>query len=459
MQTNTSAEKLTRLVDFRQYIYTDCFLRARDALFELCDAAIVTRAINSFAELSLCRLFRRRWPSLYESLNDGVIDAEASLSCVLAEMVHHQPSSLSSSPSSPIVLAIDHTSYPREQSYTLAERGYWHHPTAVPGNRPITIGYGFSTIAWIPDTQQIDSWCLPLLHERIVPESAPLATAAEQLQRVLTRLGPEAERVVLLGDSEYGSAPFLAATAGRPCTILCRLRPNRVLYQPPPDYSGFGRRRIHGAKFHLKQSETWTPPVEQQQLTDPKLGVIRLRRWSALHFQATASQPMDVLLVEQLTVDGKPKQTMWLLSIASASQPVPAMTELWRLYLRRYCIDHWYRFAKQRLHANEPKLSSPERIDRWNALLVLASWQLYLGRDLVEDSPLPWQKPQLKPTPERVANSFATLLAGIATPAIPPKPRGKSPGWPQGRKRHRREQHTIVRKTTRRWSSTPKSPP
>jgi hypothetical protein len=451
MQSNTSAEKLTRLVDFRQSIYTSCFLKARDALFELCDAAIVTRTINSFAELSLCPLFRRGWPSLYEALNDGRIDTEASLNSVRAEMLHHQ------SPSWPIVLAVDHTCYPREQAYTLAERGFWHQPTAVPGNRPITIGYGFSTLAWIPDTEQIDSWCLPLLHERIVPRSAPLVTAAEQLQRLLAGLGDNAERVVLLGDSEYGSAPFLAAVADLPCSILCRLRPNRVLYQPPPDYSGFGRRRIHGTKFHLKHSETWTPPVEQQHLTDPRLGGIRLRCWHQLHFQATPTQPMNVVLVEQLNADGTIKQAMWLLEITS--QPSLSMEKLWRLYLRRYCIDHWYRFAKQRLHANEPKLSRPERIDRWNNLLVLASWQLYLARELVSDSPLPWQKPQKRLTPERVANSFAPLLAAIATPTLPPKPRGKSPGWPPGRTRNRRQQHTVPRKTTRRWSSTPKSPP
>ena len=29
---------------------------------------------------------------------------------------------------------------------------------------------------------------------------------------------------------------------------------------------------------------------------------------------------------------------------------MPTLSQLWRLYLRRFAIDHWNRFAKQRLH-------------------------------------------------------------------------------------------------------------
>jgi hypothetical protein len=452
MQTTTSAGKLTRLVDFRQSVYDKCVLSARDALFELSDAMIVSRAINSFAELSLSSVFRRRWPSLYEALADGGIDDEASLGLLINQVRRERPAS-----SQPLIFAVDHTPMPREQSYTLAERGFWHKATAVPGNRPITIGYDFSTIAWVPHTEQEpDSWCLPLLHERIRPESSPLATASEQLARVLASLGEDAARVVIMGDSEYASAPFLKATAELACSRLCRLRPNRMLYQPPPAYSGRGRRRIHGAKFRLKDPTTWSQPVEEQHLQDAKLGQMRLRRWEHLHFEATPQIAMTLLLVEQLTSDGTSKQSMWLLWVGEHQPPIE---QIWRLYLRRYAIDHWYRFAKQRLHWCLPKLSTPERTDCWSALLPLGQWQLYLAREVVEQVRLPWQKPLERLTPAGVADSFAGLLPRIGTPARPPKRRGKSPGWTPGRCRARRQQHTIERKTTRRWSSTPAKPP
>ncbi|WP_442945068.1 hypothetical protein [Nostoc sp.] len=34
----------------------------------------------------------------------------------------------------------------------------------------------------------------------------------------------------------------------------------------------------------------------------------------------------------------------------------------------------------------------------------------------------------------------------IGTPAQPPKPRGKSPGWTPGKKRHRKNRCPIVKK-------------
>ncbi len=44
--------------------------RAKDATFDLIDAVLVTRNIYSFAELSLSPVFRRKWPSLSEALED-----------------------------------------------------------------------------------------------------------------------------------------------------------------------------------------------------------------------------------------------------------------------------------------------------------------------------------------------------------------------------------------------------
>ncbi len=59
--------------------------------------------------------------------------------------------------------------------------------------------------------------------------------------------------------------------------------------------------------------------------------------------------------------------------------------------------------------------------------MPIVTWQLWLAREIIEDSPLPWQKPQAKEklTPGRVAQSFSVLLATIGTPAHMPKPRGK----------------------------------
>lgn len=109
-------------------------------------------------------------------------------------------------------------------------------------------------------------------------------------------------------------------------------------------------------------------------------------------------------------------------------------------------IEHWYRLAKQTLHWTIPQLSTPEQCQRWSDLMPLLTWQLWLAKDLVRETCLPWQKPLSQLTPGRVAQSMLPLLIKIGTPAVAPKPRGKSAGWPTGKPRTRRCRYPVVKK-------------
>ncbi len=80
--------------------------------------------------------------------------------------------------------------------------------------------------------------------------------------------------------------------------------------------------------------------------------------------------------------------------------------------------------------------------------MPLITWQLWLGREIALDNPLPWQKPQTELTPGRVAQGFVALLAAIDTPAGDPKPRGKSPGASLGQPCRKRTRYPVVKKTT-----------
>lgn len=55
---------------FRQAAY-ERLGKARDATFELTDAVLLTRNAYSLADLSLCPVFRRKWPSIDEALQDS----------------------------------------------------------------------------------------------------------------------------------------------------------------------------------------------------------------------------------------------------------------------------------------------------------------------------------------------------------------------------------------------------
>lgn len=419
---------LNQLQQFRQEAY-GLLGNARDALFDLMDAVLVSRSISSFAELSLTPIFRRRWSSLYEALQDGNPPRVQLMQLYTQQLPQTEP----------IVLAGDHTAWPRPQAVTLQDRTYEHQAQPLAGAKPVTVGQGYSTLAWIPQVR--GSWAVPLLHERITSFENPIDKLITQLRLLEAALGV---RFLFLGDAEYGCARFVADSADIGCDKLLRLRSNRVVYGEPSAYSGRGRPRKHGDKFKLNDSKTWWQAEQHLELHDPHQGHLRVRLWNRLHFRTCATVPMSLILVERFDEAGKRRShPLWLIWL---SEQIPDLTQLWQQYLRRFAIDHWYRFCKQRLHWTLPHLASPEQAQRWSDLMPLLSWQLWLAQTVVSDCPLPWQKPATDLSPGRVANSFAQVLAVIGTPAVVPRPRGKSPGWTPGRVRQRRIRCPVVKK-------------
>ena len=177
MPTSSSANvHLNTLKTFRQTVYESGLGKARDALFELSDAVLLTPRAQSFAEFSLQPCFRRGWPMLYETLQDGVLYRATLLDLYTAQIPR----------TARPLLAGDHTAWSRLHARTLRERTIEHQPTAIPNAKPITVGQGYSTIVWLPDTP--GSWALPCLHERIAPNENPIRKAVTQLRQVCQRL-------------------------------------------------------------------------------------------------------------------------------------------------------------------------------------------------------------------------------------------------------------------------------
>ena len=317
----------------------------------------------------------------------------------------------------------------------MKDRGFYHD-----GCQGIGIGHSYSTLAWIP--KEAGSWVLPLRHERITSFETALTKASFQLKQVCSQL---TIRPLAVFDRNYGNGSFLQQTAEIPADLLIRVASNRCVYAQPGAYLGRGAPRKHGAKFKLNDPQTHPKPDEIVNIDESKLGQIRVTRWSQFHFRNCAAREIDIIRVEIIKPNGRRRKfkALWLIW---TGQTRPLLSQLWRQYLQRFSLEHWYRFAKQRLFWTKPKLSSHQACECWSDLVVLMSWQLWFARLESADCPLPWQSPQQILSPGRVAQAFPTIIASIGTLANPPKTRGKSPGRQKGCSPTPRSRYPTVKK-------------
>jgi hypothetical protein len=124
-------------------------------------------------------------------------------------------------------------------------------------------------------------------------------------------------------------------------------------------------------------------------------------------------------------------------------------------YARRFGHEHGYRFDKQALLWEKPRLRTPEQFERWSQVVAIAHNHLVLGRDLVEAEWRPWENKHQRFTPQHVRRGMSKLLPCLGTPARPPQPRGKSKGRKKGANISKAARFAVVHKTPKPPNLTP----
>lgn len=441
MQSQESTDQhLNNLIEFRQRLHRFGFTKLRDAQFELLDALLLSGPVNSFAELSLSPVFRRRWPSAYAALEDGQQDTDW-LKGFLGQQVPTRGVQ---------VFALDGTAWPRPKAPTLADRQYVYSPTKAIDGGSIVVGHSYSLLAWVAQPQS--SWALPLDIQPITRAEDAVSVGVAQVKEWCQRR-QGADFSVVVADGTYGNHRFLVPLRDQSCGLLVRLRRDRVLYRPPPPYRGRGRPRQHGERFAFKEPQTWGEPQQQLRFRDPRWGQVEIQYWDGLHARESAPTPFGVLRIQVHREQGRPPEALWL----GWQGPAWPANLLWRYYQLRWPVEPSIRWRKQQLHWTRPQFRDLTTCQRWTMLVTLAQWLLYLARPLVQDQPLPWQKKQPNLTPGRVRQGMGALFTQIGTPAAKPKPRGKPPGWPQGRLRTRPPRYPVVKKGPKKPESSRKA--
>lgn len=444
----TDHERLRR---FRSGFH-QCLTGWPDAAFELTDAMLCSPApVTSVPALSLEPAFRRSHGSLYKALARGEVDHEAMRDL----LVRHRPRDW------PPVFAVDASTWARCDAETSPERGFYYSASQHSAGQPIVAGWSYQWVCGLDWAH--DSWTAPMDVRRIPVSSNTTALTIAQVTDLTDRLhasDPDAGVPMFVFDAGYDPIALTHELADLAAGIVVRIRDDRVFYTDPvpPAAPTVGRPRRHGDRFGCANPATWPVPDAELRAEDPRYGTVHVQAWHGLHPKlgrrghwADHDQPPIVTgTVIRVDVEHLPKptsrdkKTLWLW----AAGPDLDLDTSWRAYLRRFDIEHTFRFLKNTLGWTAPALRTPEQADRWTWLIAAAYTQLRLARGVVNDLRLPWER-QRRPgrlTPARVRRGFRGLTPTLGTPASPPKTQTPGPGRPQGTRREPRTRYPAIKK-------------
>jgi hypothetical protein len=425
------------LAGFRGQLY-GCLTARADELFELADAVLCADGpVRVLAGLSLVPGHRRGHGAVYDALNAGTVDIGRlrwAIGCL----------PLPAWPDGRIRLAADVCNWLRPEARTSPERMFCHVHGRGRNAGQMIPGWPYSFVAALGPGAT--SWTAPLDAVRLGPDDDETEVTAAQLREVAGRL--EQAGAWQPGDPDL------------PLILCARLRSNRVFYGPPPPKApGLGGPpREHGDPVHCAQDKTWTGPSGTGQAQTARYGTMQVAAWDRMHpklakIAGWAGHPGKIPRIEGTLIQLRPARLpgyrelkpLWLWASVTGATAAE-VTTLWQAFLRRFDLEHTFRFFKQTLGWDAPLLRDPAAADRWTWLIIAAYTQLRLAAALAADLRLPWQRPQPPGTltPARVRRGFRRVRDTVATPAAPPRPAKPGPGRPKGSpNRHKAPHHDV----------------
>jgi hypothetical protein len=344
-----------------------------------------------------------------------------------------------------VFLGVDTSNLYRPEAETAADR------TLVPiANLPKNAhvahpGWVVSHVVLLP--QQAGQGTFVLDTARVTSTEVATEVAARQLKAVVKLLVARGLRPIILGDRWYACAPFLARMSDVEARCLLRVKSNRVFYRAPPARrpGQRGASRKDGDRFQCSDENTHGGPDEVWEGTDAKGARVQVRCWKQLHLRT--ARLVEVSLIQMIrhgaSESARDPKVSWF--VWKGDEPA-SLAEICPTYRLRYSHEHGYRFDKQVLLWDVPRLSTPERTERWTQVVACAHNQLVLARPLLEGCSRPWETRRSVLTLSQVRRAMPTLLRQLGTPARPPQPRGKAPGRAKGFQPKRRARHSVIRK-------------
>lgn len=417
---------------------------------ELIDAMCSTPNAQSVVEYSEAECYRRSYTTLFKAVKELKLGAM----WLPQQLSHYLPRAKTW----PFwLLIVDVTSVPRPYAQTLEDRSMVYQPEVVKGKLPVTIGHQYSTVALglEPEVGVSSSWVLPMLSERVASDKDKEQVGVEQIKLLLkAKTLPFADELtVVVEDSSYSKPACLYAQSQLPNLVtIARSRGTRTYYHQPVACaelamkSGPGHPTWYGERFALADPQTWSKADDCLTLWETsrrgKEYRIEIQVWHNMlmpgkrqpHVIPMHQHPFRLVRIMRYDKEGNPacKSALWLIVMGERRHEL-TLEQIYQAYSTRFDIEHFFRFGKQKLllvDFQTPKVACEEN---WFQLVHIAYAQLWMARHVVNAFPRPWErnlpamrKPQISPS--LVQRDFARIIRQFGTPALPPKPRGISPG-------------------------------
>lgn len=461
MKNQSSSE----LEQFRHSLYQNFNNRA-DTLIELVDALCSNGGARSAVELTLASCFRRTYSALYKAVDEYSKESESWAHLLAPYLPRPQQRSF-------WLFGIDVTSQPRPHAPTVSDRGMVYQPNHVKGNKPVTVGHQYSTVALLPEAEAnlSPSWLVPLTTQRVATTDDKELVGAVQLEALLNdeNLPFGNALCVDVGDSRYSKPEYLHANRHHSNLVtLARVRSTRTFHQQPsvPDEDETAKKRGHptwfGEPFRLQDPATWHMPDETVTLTQVsrrgKHYRVEIQAWRNMLMRGKQKPkplpmhryPFTLVRITRYDEEGKQvgKKSLWLVVIGERRHDL-SLSDSYHAYEQRYDLEHFFRFAKQKLLLTDFQTPETDREEAWWRLVHLAYAQLWMTRHVVRQLPRPWERnlPTMRErriSPSLAQRDFGRIIRQLGTPSKLPKRRGNAAGRPKGTKLVPRLRHKVV---------------
>ena len=437
---------------------------------DLIDTLAAT-AVDSVVKLSLSSLFRRKYSSLTDvlsslfrtNLNAALTTEERQKQVIKVTQLLAEECAPNSNEGGFALFAIDCTANPRIYANKVKDRSIIHAPNHIPGQKPITVGHEYSFLVHLPNQTEDKElhWVVPLTVRRVESDQSGPQVGLLQLEEISNQTVFKSHFCINVADAAYSTRGWVIGVSKWPHVVhIARMRGNRKVYRMPHSRNNIrrGRPQIYGDELLLQDPSQ--PDLEEVTSMINRKGKeyqVLLQRWNDVILQGskderTYEHPFDLLRVTVTDKKGKPvyRRPLWVM-ITGARRREVSSKDAHIAYGRRYDIEHFFRFGKQKLGLVHSQTCETHHEESWHWVVLLAYNMLYHARKLTQPERYPWEKKKIRvltaERPSQVQRGYGRIIPGIGTPAPIPKPRGKSPGRKEGCKVGERPDCPLIRKS------------